>query len=93
MDFAVLWHGFLDARQLGFLLIVADGDTALLPRLTSLPNSSVVDMTAEHQGTPKYPLLFRSGLEFILIGFAHALVFHVKVFCLAGTKAETLILL
>jgi hypothetical protein len=46
-------------------------------------------MAAEHEGTLKHPLLLGSGLEFVLVGFADALLFHTRLFCLTGTKSAT----
>jgi hypothetical protein len=68
--FSILRHGLFDARQLGFLLIVADGDATQTPCLQTLANRGIVDVAAKHQGPIKQPLLFGSRLEFILKGLS-----------------------
>jgi hypothetical protein len=90
VDLGILWHSLLDAGQFGLLLIVTGGDTAHPPRLTPFPDGGIVDVTAEHQGTFKQPLLFRRGFEFVLEGFADALLFHIiELFCPIGAKAPS----
>jgi hypothetical protein len=83
-------QGFFDAGEFCLLLVVSDGHATLLPGLPPLSDSGVIDMAAEHQGTPKRPLLFRGGLEFVLVGFVDTLLFHVRLLCLIGTKAATI---
>ena len=73
VDLGVFGQRFLDAGQFGLLLVVPDADTAHAPRFAPFPDSSVVDMTAEHQRTIKHPLLFRRGLEFVFVGLADGL--------------------
>ena len=76
VDLGIFGHGLLDAGQFGLLLIVADRDAAHPPGFPALAHGGIVDVTAEHQGTLKRPLLFGCGLEFVLVGFADALLFH-----------------
>jgi hypothetical protein len=90
MDFAVLWHLGFDARKLGFLLEVANGNTAPLPGFTAFAHGGVVDVVAERQGTLKHPLLFRSGLQFVLVGLAYRLLFHTPLFCLIGAQTANM---
>ena len=59
------------------------GDDALLER-------RVVEPAAQTKDTPQLPLLCGSGLEFVLVGLAEALVFHTSLFCLIGAKPERL---
>src|SRR5262249_19552974 len=76
VDFAIFGHRLLDARQLGLLLIVGDGDTAHPPGFAPLAHPGVVDMAAERQHMVKQPLLFGSGLELVFVGFADARLFQ-----------------
>src|SRR4029453_3739042 len=87
IDFAIFGHRVLDAGQFSLLLVARDGDTALLPRLATLTNSGVVDMTTQHQGTVNQPLLLRGGFEFVLVSFADTWQCHARLFCLIDTKA------
>ena len=89
IDLGIFWHGFLDAGQFGLLLIVRDTDAALTPSFPTLFHGGVVDVTAEHHSTIKHPLLFRSGLEFVLVCLAYALPFHTLLFCLIGANPAT----
>ena len=70
VDLAVIGYRRLDVGKFGFLLIVADRDTALLPGFPALVHSGIVDMTTQHEGTLKRPLLLGRGLEFVLEGLA-----------------------
>src|SRR5262249_42466140 len=54
-------------------------DAALVPGTPTFLDRGVVDVAAEHKGTIKYPLLFRSGLEFVLVRFTDALL-HMSLF-------------
>src|SRR5262245_59957157 len=81
----VLRHGLLDVWQFRLLLIIGDGDTALVPGFPALLNGGVIDIAREHQHTLKFPLLLWSGFEFVFVGFADTLLFHVKLFCLIAT--------
>jgi hypothetical protein len=92
VHFGVLRHRLLDAGQLGFLLVVGEGNAPQAPRFVSLAHRRVVDMTAEHQGALKQPLLFQRRLEFVFVGFANGLRLQLSLtssFCLAGTNAAT----
>jgi hypothetical protein len=86
VDLGIFRHGFFDTGQLGRLLVVGDRDTALPPGFLPLTKGSVVDLATEHQHTLKHPLLFRRGLEFVLVGLADPLLFHTPLFCLAGER-------
>jgi hypothetical protein len=66
VDFAVFRHGLLDTGKLSPLLVVGDRDTTLPPRFLTLLNSSVIDVAAKHQHTPKVSLLLRGGLSLYL---------------------------
>src|SRR5690242_6830560 len=46
-------------------------------------------MTTEHEGTIKQSLLFRGGLEFVLVGFGHRLLLHAVLFHLTGVTSAT----
>jgi hypothetical protein len=92
IDFAILRHRFFDAGQFRLLLIVGDRHTALLPRLTSLSNSSVVDMAAERQNAFKFLLLSRGRFELVFVGFVKALFCHARIFCPIGENPAQLVL-
>jgi hypothetical protein len=47
-------------------------------------------MAAEREGTLKQQLLFSSGLEFVLKGFAYCLLLHRPLFCLTGEKSASM---
>jgi len=49
VDFTVLRHRLFDAGQLGFLVIVGDGDTTHAVGFAALTNGGIVDMTAQHE--------------------------------------------
>jgi len=89
VDFAVFGQLGFDAGKFCFLLVVTDGDAAHPPCFPAFLDSSVVDMAAEHEEAIKHPLLFGSGLEFVLEGFAYCLLFHVILLCLIGAKVVT----
>src|SRR5262249_20609481 len=90
IDLTVFWHGLLDDRQFGLLLVVGDTETAHPPCFTPLTDGGIVDVTAEHQHALKVPLLFAHGLEFVLERFVDALLFHIRLFCLIGAKSATI---
>ncbi len=66
VDLAVLRQIRLDRWKLGLLLIGGDRDATLLPRLSALTESGVVDVAAEHEGTIKHALVLGGGLELVL---------------------------
>jgi hypothetical protein len=76
-DLCVLRHLGFNRRKLGFLLIVADGDAALPPGFPALFDGGVIDVTTEHEGTIKGPLLFGSGLQLELEGLTYRLLGHI----------------
>ena len=82
-------HAVLHARQLGLLLVVVGADAAppLAPPTVAAPR--VVDATAAHQRTLNRPLLLPRWHQLVLVGFADAMLFHIELFCLIGTKAAT----
>jgi hypothetical protein len=84
MNIRVFWQRFLNARQLGLLLIVADRDAAQSLGFPPLADRSVVDVTAEHQDPLKLLLLWRR-FEFVGLANAAVLLFHAPLFCLTGT--------
>jgi hypothetical protein len=86
VDFSVLWRGFLDVGQFRFLLRIGDRNTALVPGFPTLADGGIVDVAAEHQRTLQHPLLFGSGLTFVLVGLANALRFHAALFCPTGAN-------
>ena len=90
IDLAVFGHRLFYAGQLGFLVVVGDGDAAHLPGFASLADGGVVDVAAEHQGTLKHPLLLGRGLELVFVGLVDALLFHTQLFCLIGKKPTTI---
>jgi hypothetical protein len=84
VDLAVFRHGLLDSGKFGLLLLVADGDATVTPRLLSLAYGGVVDVAAQHQGTLQYPRLFSGRLELVPECLAYCLLFHTLPFCLTG---------
>src|SRR5262249_26498711 len=60
VDLGILRQLGFDAGQFGFLLVVVHRDATLLPGFPAYRNGGIVDMTAEHEGTIKHPLLFGS---------------------------------
>jgi hypothetical protein len=57
--------------------MVGDGDTAHAPGFPPFTHGGIVDLAAEQQGPMKHPLLFGGWLEFVLVGFADALLFPI----------------
>ena len=66
VDLAVVRHGLLDSAKLGLLLLGADADATLTPRLLSFAYGGVVDVAAEHESTVKQLLLLWRRREFVL---------------------------
>jgi hypothetical protein len=92
IDLSILRHRFLNFRQFHLLLVVGDGHAAHPLRFPTLPYCSAVNATTEHQHTIKFPLLSRRRFEFILVGFANTLLFHMRLFCLIGAHPTRWIL-
>jgi hypothetical protein len=90
VDLSVFGHRFFDVWYFCPLLVVGDGHAALVPGFATLPDGGVIEVAAEYEGTPKYPLLFKGGLELVLVGFADALRHHEELFCLIGHSAASM---
>jgi hypothetical protein len=73
VNLAVFRHLCFDRRKLGFLLVIADRNAALLPCLAALLDGGIVDMATQHDGTIKHPLLFGSRLQLVFERFANRL--------------------
>jgi hypothetical protein len=88
MDPGVCGHGFLDARQLRLLLVVAHRDTAHAPGVPPFLKGRVVAVTTEQERAVKRPLVFERGHELVPVALAEALLFHTDPFCLIVRKLE-----
>jgi hypothetical protein len=86
VDGGVFWRRGAQAIEFGFLLIPGDGDTHPSPGDDTLLYGGVVEMVAQAEHTPKFPLLCGSGLELVLIRLADRWLFHTSLFCLIGAK-------
>jgi hypothetical protein len=86
VDSRIVGERSADLLELGFLLIARDGDATPLVGGDTLLQRRVVEGAAQTKHASQFPLLFRGGLEFVLVRLAHRLLFHRLLFCLIGTE-------
>jgi hypothetical protein len=86
MDGGILWHSGANVLEFGFLLKTRAGDPHALPGGDALFQRRVVERATQSKHTPKRPLLFRRGLEFVLVGLAYRWLFHAFLFRLVSAK-------
>jgi hypothetical protein len=63
---------------------------AALPGGDTLLQGDIVERAVQSKHTPKFPLLFRGWVEFVLEGFAYHLLFHIALFHVAAQSRRWL---
>src|SRR5690348_15022759 len=86
VDVLVFGPRLLDLGQLSALASNRNAHRAHAPGFPALLQRGVVEFAAPAQDKRQRPFLLGSGLEFVFECFAHSKLFHVTLFCLAGTK-------